>query len=99
MSEEIVMPQIGQDVTTGKIVEWLKKENDPVEKGEIVCNVEGDKGIFEVEADESGVLLKILHQAGDSGVAILKNLAVAMINKHDRQGDPNQKGNQINVLN
>lgn len=71
MSEEIVMPQIGQDVTTGKIVEWLKKENDPVEKGEIVCNVEGDKGIFEVEADESGVLLKILHQAGEE-IEVLK---------------------------
>lgn len=71
MSEAIIMPQIGQDVTTGKIVEWLKKENDPVEKGEVVCNVEGDKGVFEVEADESGVLLKILHQVGDE-VEVLK---------------------------
>ncbi len=65
MSEVIIMPQIGQDVTTGKIVEWFKKENDPVQKGEIVCSVEGDKGIFEVEADEAGVLLKILHQVGE----------------------------------
>ncbi len=65
------MPQIGQDVTTGKIVEWFKKENDPVQKGEIVCSVEGDKGIFEVEADESGVLLKILHQVGEE-IEVLK---------------------------
>ena len=71
MSEEIIMPQIGQDVTTGIIVEWLKKENDPVEKGEVVCNVEGDKGIFEVEAEESGVLLRILHREGQE-VEVLK---------------------------
>ncbi len=28
------MPQIGQDITKGTIVRWLKKENDPVTKGE-----------------------------------------------------------------
>ncbi len=71
MSETIIMPQIGQDVTTGQIVEWFKKENDPVQKGEVVCSVEGDKGIFEVEAEESGVLLKILHQVGEE-VEVLK---------------------------
>jgi len=71
MSEPIIMPQIGQDVSTGKIVEWFKKENDPVEKGEAVCSVEGDKGVFEVEAEESGVLLKILHQA-DEEIEVFK---------------------------
>lgn len=71
MSEEIVMPQIGQDVTVGKVVEWLKKENDPVEKGEVICTVEGDKGIFELESEASGVLLKILCHEGEE-IGILK---------------------------
>ena len=65
MTQPIIMPQISQDITTGKIVEWFKKENDPIEKGEVVCSVEGDKGVFEVEAEESGVLLKILHQVAE----------------------------------
>jgi dihydrolipoamide dehydrogenase len=65
MSEPIIMPQIGQDITTGKVVEWFKKESEPIEKGDIVCSVEGEKGIFEVEAEASGVLLKIIHQAGE----------------------------------
>lgn len=65
MSTTIIMPQIGQDVKTGLVASWEKKENERVEKGEIICCVEGDKGIFEVEAEASGVLLKILARPGE----------------------------------
>jgi len=61
----INMPQVGQDIPSGTIVEWLKKENDPVQEGEVVLTVESDKAVFEVEAEGSGILLKILHKAGD----------------------------------
>jgi len=71
MSFTVIMPQIGQDVTTGLIASWEKKENDEIKEGEIVCCVEGDKGVFEIEAEESGVLLKILHQVGEE-VEVLK---------------------------
>ena len=59
-----MMPQVGQDIKTGVIIEWFKKENDPIQKGETIATVESDKATFEVEAYESGVLLKILHAAG-----------------------------------
>ena len=65
MAKEIIMPQIAQDMEVGVVVQWLKKENDPVEKGEPVCEVEADKGVFQIEAEESGVLLKILRQEGE----------------------------------
>lgn len=67
----ITMPQVGQDIPSGKILEWLKQENDPVEKGEILLTVESEKASFEVESDASGILLKILHREGDE-VEILK---------------------------
>lgn len=67
----IIMPQVGQDYSVGVIVEWLKNENDPVEKGQAVLTVESEKATFEVEADESGVLLKKLYNAGQE-VEILK---------------------------
>ena len=70
----VVMPQIGENLTTGCIVEWLKEENDPVEKGEILLIVESEKAVFEVEAESSGVLAKILHQAGEE-VEVLEPLA------------------------
>ena len=64
MAKAIIMPQVGQDIKTGAIVEWCVKENDYVNKGDIVAIVESDKATFEVEAYESGVLLKILYDAG-----------------------------------
>jgi len=49
---------------TGKIVEWLKKEGEMVQKGEPILVVEGEKTTFEVEAPESGLLTKILALPG-----------------------------------
>ena len=60
----ILMPQIGQDITVGRIIEWLKREGEPVEKGEVILTVESEKATFEIEAEDSGVLLKILQEAG-----------------------------------
>ena len=67
----IIMPVVGQDLETGKIVEWLKGENDPVEKGQVILLVESEKASFEIEAEEDGVLLKILHPEGTE-VEVLK---------------------------
>ena len=67
----IVMPQVGQDILTGVIVRWLKQEADPVAKGQVILTVESEKATFDIEAEESGILLKILHQEGDE-VEILK---------------------------
>ena len=64
MAKAIIMPQVGQDIETGVIVEWRMKENDFVNKGDVVALVESDKATFEVEAYESGVLLKLLYDEG-----------------------------------
>jgi len=60
----ILMPQVGENLTTGSIVEWLKAEQDPVARGEIVLTVESEKAVFEVEAEIDGVLAEILCEAG-----------------------------------
>jgi pyruvate dehydrogenase E2 component (dihydrolipoamide acetyltransferase) len=70
----IIMPQVGQDIPSAKVVQWLKQENDPVEKGEVVVVVESEKAAFEIEAEQSGVLLKILHQE-DEDVEVFQPLA------------------------
>ena len=64
MSTAVNMPQVGQDIETGTIVEWCVKEGDQVNKGDVIAMVESDKATFEVEAYESGVMLKILYEAG-----------------------------------
>ena len=64
MATEVVVPMLGITVENGKIVEWLKKEGDPVEKGEIIFIVEVEKATTEVESPAGGILAKIIVEAG-----------------------------------
>jgi pyruvate dehydrogenase E2 component (dihydrolipoamide acetyltransferase) len=64
MISEVVMPQMGADMTEGTIVRWLKKEGDQVKRGEIIAEIETDKANVEIEAFESGLFRKILAQEG-----------------------------------
>jgi len=72
---EVLMPRIDPGMQSGKIVEWLKKEGEFVEKGEPILVVEGEKTTFEIEAPESGVLSRILVQVG-TDVQVTQPVAV-----------------------
>ena len=60
MAYVIVMPRLGQTMEAGEIVEWAKAEGDVVQKGEVLLSIQSDKSELEVEADYSGILVKIL---------------------------------------
>ena len=60
MATPIIMPKFGQMTEESAIVEWLKKEGDPVAKGDILFTVETDKSVMDVESFEEGTLLKIV---------------------------------------
>jgi pyruvate dehydrogenase E2 component (dihydrolipoamide acetyltransferase) len=64
MATRIIMPQGGQDITEGLVVRWFKSEGEPVQRREVLCEVETEKAVFEVEAPVEGVLLKIIAPAG-----------------------------------
>ena len=53
-------------MTEGQIVKWYKKEGDAVESGEIILEILTDKTNMEIEAEASGVLLKILRNDGET---------------------------------
>ena len=74
MATEVLMPQVGQDIETATIVEWHKKENDTVNKGDVIATVESDKATFDVEAYDSGMLLKRLYEEGQE-VKVLTPIA------------------------
>src|ERR1044072_8027773 len=65
MATEIKLPRLGQGMESGTIVKWLKSEGEPVEKGEPLYELDTDKVTQEVEADASGVLLKIAVSEGE----------------------------------
>ena len=65
MATEVKLPRLGQGMESGTIVKWLKSEGDDVEKGEPLYELDTDKVTQEVEADASGVLLKIAIAEGE----------------------------------
>jgi len=65
VASEVKLPRLGQGMESGTIVKWLKAEGDQVEKGEPLYELDTDKVTQEVEAEASGLLLKIAVQEGE----------------------------------
>jgi pyruvate dehydrogenase E2 component (dihydrolipoyllysine-residue acetyltransferase) len=61
---EFVMPILGADMTAGTLVAWRKRLGDRVQRGDIIAEVETEKGLIEVEVFTTGVIEKILIAPG-----------------------------------
>ncbi len=75
MATAIIMPRQGNTVESCLLVEWKKDIGDTISKGDIICEVETDKAMFEVEASESGILLDLFFNEGDD-IPVLTTIAV-----------------------
>ncbi|PKD43517.1 2-oxoglutarate dehydrogenase, E2 component, dihydrolipoamide succinyltransferase [Rhodohalobacter barkolensis] len=63
---EVVMPQMGESVMEGEVIEWLKSVGDTVEVDEPLLEIATDKVDTEVPSPEGGTLVEILVEAGDT---------------------------------
>lgn len=70
MARPILMPQVGQDLTEGTVTALNVKLGDVVKKGDIVAQVESEKASFDVEAFESGTVLELRYQVGDTATVL-----------------------------
>lgn len=84
MADTVLMPQAGQSMTEGKIVQWFVKEGDSVRPGDPVLEIETDKANMDVESTSEGVVRKILHAEGET-VPVL--VPVAVIGAEDEEID------------
>ena len=64
MAEIIKMPRMSDTMEEGNIVEWMKKEGDAVEPGDLLAEIETDKATMEFESLWEGVLLHIAVSEG-----------------------------------
>ncbi len=64
--KKIIMPKLGLTMEEGTILRWHKTEGEPIEKGDLLFEVETDKAVNEVEATHSGSLGKILVNDGST---------------------------------
>lgn len=66
MPTNVIMPSLGFDMTEGLLARWLKNEGDPVVKGQAIAEIETEKATVEIEAAVSGILVRIIVQAGET---------------------------------
>jgi pyruvate dehydrogenase E2 component (dihydrolipoamide acetyltransferase) len=76
---ELTMPSLGADMEDGTLVEWRIKPGDVVQRGDVVAEVETQKGIIEIEIWESGVVdeLRVLPGAKVPVGVVLATIAAA----------------------
>jgi len=65
MAVNIVIPKLGMTMKQAKIVQWLFKEGEEVEEGDGIVEIETEKINYQIEAPISGILAKILLEAGE----------------------------------
>ena len=65
MSIEFKLPEVSEGVTSVDVAEVRVKEGDVIEAGAIVCEVETDKAVAEINCPHAGRILKLLIKSGD----------------------------------
>src|SRR3954463_12951557 len=71
---QLVMPEMGESVTEGTVLEWHVSEGDSVEEGQTMVEVSTDKVDAEVPAPASGTVTKIMAEV-DEEVDVGKAMA------------------------
>ena len=66
MIVEVKVPQLSESVSEATLLDWHKKEGEPVKRDENLIDIETDKVVLELPAPADGVLVKIIRQSKDS---------------------------------
>ena len=66
MASRVVMPKLTDTMEEGVVVEWKKKEGDPVQAGDVIAEIETDKAVMDLEAFASGILRKVMAREGET---------------------------------
>lgn len=82
MKSEVVIPRLGSSDESDevKVLRWLKRKGETVQRGEPLLEVETDKVNVEIEAPDSGLLSEVRAQEGE---VITFNSVVAVIERKD----------------
>ena len=80
MADIVSMPKLGFDMAEGKLVRWVRKDGETVNKGDVLAEIETDKATVEVESSASGVVRKLLV---DEGAIVPVNGPIAVVGTAD----------------
>ncbi|XP_033646036.1 pyruvate dehydrogenase protein X component-like [Asterias rubens] len=80
---KLLMPALSPTMEEGTILKWLKQEGDAIAAGDALCEIETDKATLTLDADDDGILAKILVPEGTSGVKISSMIALLVAEGED----------------
>src|SRR5689334_21449470 len=83
---DVIMPQMGESITEGTLVKWLKKQGESVTRDEPLFEISTEKVDVEIPSPASGVLVEIKVKEGET---VPVNTVVAVI---DKEGAGAQEG-------
>ncbi|WP_313701772.1 pyruvate dehydrogenase complex dihydrolipoamide acetyltransferase [Achromobacter sp.] len=83
MAYLIKLPSVAADASGGILHQWLKQEGDRVAVGDALAEVETEKAIVEINAEQAGVLGRIVVQAGPASVPINTVIGVLIADGED----------------
>ncbi|MEN4922641.1 biotin/lipoyl-containing protein, partial [Achromobacter spanius] len=83
MAYLIKLPSVAADASGGTLHQWLKQEGDRVAVGDALAEIETEKAIVEINAEQAGVLGRIIVQAGPASVPINTVIGVLVADGED----------------
>ncbi len=99
LSQEIVVPELGESVLEATVSHWLKQEGETVRVGEVLVELETDKVNLEVGAKSDGILKKIERQENEDVQVgdVLGIIVQAEGETGDGQGEPSpEEAQEVN---
>ncbi len=65
MTIKITMPKLNDDMETGILCQWNVEEGDTISAGDILCEIEYNKVVTEIEADRDMTIVSLIAEEGD----------------------------------
>ncbi|KAM6539968.1 pyridoxine biosynthesis protein [Fusarium falciforme] len=75
-AQNFTMPALSPTMTEGNIASWKVKEGEPFSAGDVLLEIETDKATMDVEAQDDGVMVKIMTADGSKAVQVGSRIAV-----------------------
>ncbi|KAI0184688.1 hypothetical protein EV127DRAFT_464280 [Xylaria flabelliformis] len=75
-AQNFTMPALSPTMTEGNIATWKVKEGDSFSAGDVLLEIETDKASMDVEAQDEGILMKIMQGDGSKGVQVGARIGV-----------------------
>ena len=103
MSEQIIVPALGESITEATVAKWLKSVGDTVEADEPIVELETDKVNLEVPSPSDGVLSEINAQNGSTVEvgAVLGSIIGGSSKKDETEDEPKEEKivhNEDNII-